>query len=77
MFRNLLSGAISPLRRTALGFLLTLLAGAAHAQQPVVRGTVADRTTGEPLLGATVRLAGPGSAGAGTATDLDGAFALP
>ncbi|WP_310398088.1 carboxypeptidase-like regulatory domain-containing protein, partial [Hymenobacter sp.] len=58
----------------ALGLLLASV-GAARAQQPQLRGTVADKATGEPLLGATVRLANP--PGAGTATDLDGAFALP
>ncbi|WP_161787133.1 carboxypeptidase-like regulatory domain-containing protein [Hymenobacter sp. IS2118] len=55
--------------------VLCLLAGAARAQQPLLRGMVSDRTTGDKLLGATVRLAN--SPGAGTATDLDGAFALP
>lgn len=56
--------------------VLCLLGPAAQAQtQAVLRGTVADHSTGEKLLGATVRLAGqPASA---TATDLDGAFALP
>ncbi|GAA4009901.1 hypothetical protein GCM10022408_22590 [Hymenobacter fastidiosus] len=54
--------------------VLCLLAPAAAAQTPPLRGTVADKTTGEKLLGATVRLAGqPATA---TATDLDGAFAL-
>ncbi|MBC8081915.1 MAG: carboxypeptidase-like regulatory domain-containing protein [Hymenobacter sp.] len=56
--------------------LLCLVATAASAQTPApVRGTVADQSTGEKLLGATVRLAGqPAST---TATDLDGAFQLP
>ena len=35
--------------------LLCLLAGAARAQTRQLRGTVADKTTGEKLLGATVR----------------------
>ncbi len=55
--------------------VLCLVAGVAQAQQPLLRGTVTDRTSGEKLLGATVRLAN--SPGVGTATDLDGAFALP
>ena len=55
--------------------VLCLLATTAAAQTPQLRGTVADKTTGEKLLGATVRLANqPASA---TATDLDGAFSLP
>ncbi|HEX8426711.1 carboxypeptidase-like regulatory domain-containing protein [Hymenobacter sp.] len=56
--------------------LLCLLTSAALAQTPAtVRGTVADHSTGEKLLGATVRLTGqPAST---TATDLDGAFVLP
>ncbi|HEX8329531.1 MAG TPA: TonB-dependent receptor [Hymenobacter sp.] len=52
---------------------LCLLPAAAWAQQPV-RGTVTDRATGEPLLGATVRLAQ--TPGVGTSTDLDGTFGL-
>ncbi|HEX8657186.1 MAG TPA: TonB-dependent receptor [Hymenobacter sp.] len=55
--------------------VLCLLGGVARAQQPLLRGTVSDKATGEKLLGATVQLAN--SPGVGTATDLDGAFALP
>ncbi|UOG75600.1 carboxypeptidase-like regulatory domain-containing protein [Hymenobacter tibetensis] len=56
--------------------VLCLTTTAALAQMPAtIRGTVADQTTGDLLLGATVRVAGqPASA---TATDLDGAFAVP
>ena len=54
--------------------VLCLLVSAAWAQQPV-RGNVTDKVTGEPLLGAAVRLAQ--TPGVGTATDLDGTFALP
>jgi|GEM_PF-814102 len=56
--------------------VLCLTATEALAQTPaLLRGTVADQTTGEMLLGATVRLASKPAAA--TATDLDGAFALP
>ena len=56
--------------------LLVLLSTAAQAQQQqLLRGIVADHASGEKLLGATVRLAG--APGAGTTTDLDGAFVLP
>jgi outer membrane receptor protein involved in Fe transport len=64
------------LRWQSLGFLvlLLLLAGAAQAQRSaVLRGTVADSVSGQPLAGVRVGLMGqPG----GTATDVLGQFRL-
>lgn len=49
------------------------LAAAATANGAIVRGTVTDRSTGEPLIGATVL---PEKADAGAVTDIDGIYML-
>ncbi|WKZ67597.1 MAG: carboxypeptidase-like regulatory domain-containing protein [Flavobacteriales bacterium] len=61
------------LRKVLLPLLPCLLAAAAHAQQYKLRGTVADVTTGETLIGANVVLKGTTI---GTVTDIDGRFEL-
>ena len=53
--------------------ILFLLPNVVFAQSSTVEGTVNDET-GEPLIGATVKVR-PG--GAGTITDLNGHFVLP
>ncbi|MGY2134207.1 TonB-dependent receptor [Hymenobacter sp. HD11105] len=59
----------------ALALLCAFNSPAAAQNRLVLRGTVADRNTGEKLLGATVRLSSlPTTA---TATNLDGRFELP
>lgn len=51
-----------------------LLTAAAYAQQSkTVSGTVYDNSTGEPLIGATVREAGTSN---GTVTDAEGHYQL-
>ena len=60
------------LRKTFLTLVAMLLAIPAFAQNIDVSGTVVDKN-GEPLIGATVMLAGTS---VGTATDLDGNYTL-
>ena len=60
------------LRKTFLTLVAMLLAIPAFAQNIDVSGTVVDKD-GEPLIGATVMLAGTS---VGTATDLDGNYTL-
>ena len=53
------------------------LSDAANAQEAVnVAGTVVDDATGEPIEGATVRLADPSGSARETITGPDGAFAF-
>ena len=56
-----------------LAFLLILTPPKALAQENKITGTVVD-TTGEPIIGATV--VQKGNQSNGTATDLDGNFAM-
>ncbi|ELR69528.1 TonB-dependent receptor [Fulvivirga imtechensis AK7] len=55
-----------------LGFLLSLSL-ASHAQKGIIRGSVIDNTSGEPLIGVTVILNGTTT---GAATDFDGKFEI-
>ena len=54
--------------------LLTLSATTALVQAENIKGTVVDKTTKEPLIGATIQVAGTTM---GTITDFDGKFELP
>lgn len=54
--------------------LLTLSATTALVQAENIKGTVVDKTTKEPLIGATIQVAGSTM---GTITDFDGKFELP
>lgn len=67
-----LSGRLRSLRRMVTAMVCLFVAFALSAQEEVVKGTVFD-TTGEPLIGATVMVE---KSTIGTATDLDGNFAL-
>lgn len=72
---SLLTSALLRLRscRWLLASLLCMVAAvAANAQDTVIKGTVVDET-GEPLIGATVLVEGTT---VGTATDIDGVFAI-
>lgn len=51
---------------------LMICTATAVAQNIQVKGTVTDKTFGDPIMGATVQVAG----GNGTVTDLDGNFTL-
>src|SRR5690554_6759488 len=53
--------------------ILTLISTIAYAQKGIIRGTVYDGSTGETLVGVSVVIKGTYF---GTATDLDGEFAL-
>ncbi len=53
--------------------LIALVATAAHAQTGKIAGRVLDAATQEPIIGATVAVAGTGQ---GAATDLDGYYAV-
>lgn len=59
-------------QKKVLAFL-TLSLAMTTVQAGVVRGTIYDRTTKEPLIGATVRV---GSGSSGTSTDVDGHYSL-
>jgi hypothetical protein len=61
------------LQGTLTVLLACLLASAAQAQGYILRGTVTDGTTGETLVGASVKLK-EGTASA--VTDIDGRFQL-
>ena len=54
--------------------LLTLSATTAFVQAENIKGTVVDKVTKEPLIGATIQVAGTTM---GTITDFDGKFELP
>ena len=54
--------------------LTIVFCGATELQAQSLRGTVADAMTGEPLIGATVKIAELDNAG--TVTDADGKFRL-
>lgn len=54
--------------------LLTLSATTAFVQAENIKGTVVDKATKEPLIGATIQVAGTTM---GTITDFDGKFELP
>ena len=56
-----------------LTILLITLFAAAQSDHTLISGTVLDET-GEPLIGASLKLK---SSGQGTVTDIDGHFALP
>lgn len=60
-------------RMMTLVFVLTMVALGYAQQGKNIRGTVYDNTTGEPLMGATVRESGTSN---GTVTDIDGRFQL-
>ncbi len=57
----------------ALCLTFMLFAFTSYAQSLKVTGTVTDKADGQPLIGATVRVAGTST---GTSTDLDGSFEL-
>ena len=59
-------------QKTILAFLSLALASP-QLRAGVVRGTVFDRATKEPLIGATVRIQ---SSQTGTSTDIDGHYSL-
>ncbi|MEX2595978.1 MAG: TonB-dependent receptor [Salibacteraceae bacterium] len=66
-------------RFTLFSFVFFLLTSSVMAQQSaqengVIRGTVYDKTMGEPLIGANVVIKGTTN---GISTDLDGQFSLP
>lgn len=54
-----------------VGFALLAVGGAAHAQEGAVAGQVTDGSTGEPVAGATVRVAGTGD---GALTNENGSY---
>ena len=54
--------------------LLTLSATTAFVQAENIKGTVVDKVTKEPLIGATIQVAGTTM---GSITDFDGKFELP
>lgn len=60
--------------RKLVSLLLTLSATTALVQAENIKGTVVDKTTKEPLIGATIQVAGTTM---GTITDFDGKFELP
>lgn len=60
--------------RKLASLLLTLSATTALVQAENIKGTVVDKTTKEPLIGATIQVAGTTM---GTITDFDGKFELP
>src|SRR5260370_42013865 len=53
--------------------LVVLIAGAAQAQSRVIRGTVADVATGEPVPGATIKVVGTDLS---ASTGADGSFSV-
>ncbi len=60
--------------RKLVSLLLTLSATTALVQAENIKGTVVDKTTKEPLIGATIQVAGTTMV---TITDFDGKFELP
>ena len=60
--------------RKLASLLLTLSATTALVQAENIKGTIVDKTTKEPLIGATIQVAGTTM---GTITDFDGKFELP
>lgn len=60
--------------RKLASLLLTLSATTALVQAENIKGTVVDKTTKKPLIGATIQVAGTTM---GTITDFDGKFELP
>ena len=68
---NARSGSIS--RRNIFSFLILFLFGLTALAQSKVSGKVYDSSTGEPLIGATVVIAGTTT---GVVTDVDGAFEI-
>lgn len=60
--------------RKLASLLLTLSATTALVQAENIKGTVVDKTTKEPLIGATIQVAGTTM---GTITDFNGKFELP
>lgn len=54
---------------------MTMLSSPALAQNQMIKGTVVDET-GEPIIGATVKVAGKSGTGAGTITDIDGNYSI-
>ncbi|MGO4292479.1 SusC/RagA family TonB-linked outer membrane protein [Chitinophaga sp. RAB17] len=60
-------------RFTRFLILLLALAGAAHAQNKTITGTVKDKSTGAPIPGVTILLKGTTK---GTVTQPDGSYAL-
>lgn len=60
--------------RKLASLLLTLSATTALVQAENIKGSVVDKTTKEPLIGATIQVAGTTM---GTITDFDGKFELP
>ena len=61
------------MKKRLLTYLLMLLPLCAVAQEIVIKGTVVSEADGEPLIGATVQVAGTSVA---TITDLDGNYTL-
>jgi hypothetical protein len=57
----------------ALCLMFLLFASTSFAQSMKVTGKVTDKADGQPLIGATVLVAGTST---GTSTDLDGSFEL-
>lgn len=72
VMNTLLAG--HPLTYTINGNIITITKGEPKRIDGRVRGTVSDKRTGEPLIGATVKVVG--SANNGTMTDADGRFVL-
>jgi hypothetical protein len=66
-------GCLIMMKPIILSFITLLLVSVMHAQTGEIRGIVTDRLTNEPILFATVALAGTTD---GTTTDLDGRYVL-
>ena len=64
---------VHSLRRACLTGALVLTAAAASAQSTVVKGTVKD-ATGEPVIGASIKVQGDTKSGA--ITDIDGNYEI-
>ncbi len=62
------------MKQTLFSLLLVFLVFTTHAQKGFLRGTIIDANTGEPLIGATVAVAGTTT---GTISDFDGNYNLP
>ena len=72
MFKNQMRKTLFSMRASLTG-LLMLFAAAVSAQDITVRGSVTD-ATGDPAIGATIRV--QGSTTAGTVTDVNGNFTI-
>ncbi|MEO9872334.1 TonB-dependent receptor [Ekhidna sp.] len=59
--------------RHYLGYFLILISASLYAQKGIIRGTVIEDTTGEPLIGVTVVIKGTTN---GAVTDFDGKFQI-